>query len=231
MATTENATQVRTAKHGGPARKRPATAKAELSKAVQPASYIRSVGEASLTPGDITGGPRIFFAGKGLQVVIGDKAIGKTAVYRPAEGVDYFVGRVSAATPMELIEAERQGVVGIFVKDLSKAMDIPAVRMFDILGVAKATAEKKVAAGEMIKGAGGHAALGLVRLLGIAKSIVLNSTAPEAKNFDSAKWLGRWIERPQPALGGRAPADLIDTPTGVEVVARLLGSIESGAYQ
>jgi hypothetical protein len=24
---------------------------------------------------------------------------------------------------------------------------------------------------------------------------------------------------------------LIDTPTGVEVVARLLGSIESGAYQ
>ena len=39
------------------------------------------------------------------------------------------------------------------------------------------------------------------------------------------------IERPQPALGGRKPADLIDTPTGVEVVARLLGSIESGAYQ
>lgn len=32
-------------------------------------------------------------------------------------------------------------------------------------------------------------------------------------------------------LGGRKPADLIDTPTGVEVVARLLGSIESGAYQ
>ncbi|HEY8707729.1 MAG TPA: antitoxin Xre/MbcA/ParS toxin-binding domain-containing protein [Burkholderiaceae bacterium] len=32
-------------------------------------------------------------------------------------------------------------------------------------------------------------------------------------------------------MGGRKPADLIDTPTGVEVVARLLGSIESGAYQ
>jgi uncharacterized protein (DUF2384 family) len=32
-------------------------------------------------------------------------------------------------------------------------------------------------------------------------------------------------------LGGRRPADLLDTPTGVEVVARLLGSLESGAFQ
>lgn len=231
MATVENATQIRKAKRGGPARTPPVTAKAGLLNAAQPASYVGPVGKPSLTAGDVASKPRIFFAGKGLHVVISDKAIGKTAVYRTAKGVDYFVGSVSAATPMQLIEAEREGVAGIFVKDLSKAMDIPAIRMFDILGVPKATVEKKVAAGEVIKGAGGHAALGLVRLLGIAKSIVLNSTAPEAKNFDSAKWLGRWIERPQPALGGRTPADLIDTPTGVEVVARLLGAIESGAYQ
>jgi len=57
------------------------------------------------------------------------------------------------------------------------------------------------------------------------------TTASEAKMFDATKWLGQWIERPQPALGGRKPADLLDTPTGVELVARLLGSIESGAYQ
>ena len=102
---------------------------------------------------------------------------------------------------MELVEAERQGVVGIFVKDMSKAMNIPAIRMFDILGVPKATAERKVAAGEVIRGSGGRAALGMARLLGIARNIVMNSTAPEAKDFDSAKWLGQWLERPQPALG------------------------------
>lgn len=155
----------------------------------------------------------------------------RAIMYRRSKGVDDFVSRVATATPMELVEAEREGVVGIFVKDMSKAMDIPAIRMFDILGVPKATAEKKAAAGEVIKGSGGRAALGLARLLGIAQSIVMNSKAPEAKDFDSAKWLGQWLERPQPALGGRKPADLIDTPTGVEVVARLLGSIESGAYQ
>jgi len=89
----------------------------------------------------------------------------------------------------------------------------------------------KAAGGKMIAGGAGQAAIGMVKLLGIAQEIVANSTATEAKGFDAAKWLGQWIERPQPSLGGRRPADLLDTPTGVEVVARLLGSIESGAYQ
>jgi putative toxin-antitoxin system antitoxin component (TIGR02293 family) len=160
-----------------------------------------------------------------------ERGLGKAVVFRPGKGIDDFVGRVSAATPMELVETERQGVLGVFIKELSKAMDIPAVRMFDILGVPKATAEKKAAAGELIRGNGGRAALGMARLLGTAKSIVGNSKSPQARDFDSAKWLGQWIERPQPALGGRKPADLIDTATGVEIVARLLGSIESGAYQ
>ena len=183
-----------------------------------------------LTAGVTIVGKGRMFKVKSMQIT-SPKLIAEGVVYRRSKGVDAFVSRVSIATPMELIEAERVGVVGIFVKDLSKAMDIPAIRMFDILGVPKATAEKKVAAGEVIKGSGGRAALGMARLLGIAKSIVMNSKAPEAKDFDSAKWLGQWLERPQPALGGRKPADLIDTPTGVEVVARLLGSIESGAYQ
>jgi putative toxin-antitoxin system antitoxin component (TIGR02293 family) len=156
---------------------------------------------------------------------------GRRVLYRRSKGVDDFVGQVLAASPMEVVAAEREGVVGVLVKDMSTAMDIPAVRMFDILGVPKATAEKKIAAGELIRGSGGRAALGMVRLLGIARNIVKNSKAPEAKGFDSAKWLGQWLERPQPALGGRRPADLVDTPTGVEIVARLLGSIESGSYQ
>ena len=152
-------------------------------------------------------------------------------VYRSSRGVDDFVHLVSIATPLQLVETERKGVAGRFLKDISKRMDIPAARVFTMLGIPKATAEKKAAAGELVSGSAGQAAIGIARLLGIAKEIVANSTAAEAKNFDSAKWLGKWLERPQPSLGGRKPADLIDTPTGIEVVARLLGSIESGAYQ
>jgi len=151
--------------------------------------------------------------------------------YQPAKGVDAYVRQVASATPIELVEIERAGVQGTLLKDLSRRMEIPSSRIFAMLGVPKATAEKKAAAGEMVAGCGGQAALGMVRLLGIADRIVANSTAKEAQTFDSAKWLGQWIERAQPALGGRKPADLLDTPTGIEVVARLLGSIESGAYQ
>ena len=152
-------------------------------------------------------------------------------VYRSQKGVDDYVRQVAGATPMQIVEIERTGVRGRFIKDLSKRMEIPASRIFSILGIPKATAEKKAAAGEMVAGSGGQAAIGMVKLLGIAQAIVANSTASEARDFDAAKWLGQWIERPQPSLGGRKPADLLDTPTGVEVVARLLGSIESGAYQ
>jgi len=146
-------------------------------------------------------------------------------------GVDACVKHVASATPMEIVAIERAGVPGSFIKDLSKRMKIPSSRIFRILGVPKATAEKKAATGAMVGGRGGQAAIGMVKLLGIVQSIVANSTASEARDFDAAKWLGMWIERPQPALGGRKPADFLDTPTGVEVVARLLGSVESGAYQ
>ena len=166
-------------------------------------------------------------------ILIGRRGTGKTAVilYQRNKGVDAYVRAVSSATPMEIVAIERQGVQGTFIKDLSKRMDLATSRVFTILGVPKATAEKKAAAGELVTGRGGQAAIGMIKLLGIAQDIVENSTAPEAKHFDAAKWLGQWIERPQPSLGGRKPADLIDTPTGVEMVARLLGSIESGAYQ
>src|SRR5437762_4126189 len=145
--------------------------------------------------------------------------------------VQQFVQRLTQSTPIELVEIEREGVRGSLIKDLSRRLEIPASRMFGILGVPKATAEKKAAAGEMVTGSGGQAAIGIAKLLAIAEEIVTHSTAPEAKGFDAAKWLGQWLERPQPALGGRKPADLVDTPTALEVVARLLGGTESGAYQ
>ena len=134
------------------------------------------------------------------------------------------------ASPVDRMQAERAGVDAGFLKRFAKRLGIDYTRMFEIVGVPKATAEKKVANNEAIAGAPGQAALGLVRLLGMADEIVAQSTATEAENFDTAKWLGRWLELPQPALGGRKPADVMDTPTGVAAVAQILGAIESGAY-
>ena len=50
-------------------------------------------------------------------------------------------------------------------------------------------------------------------------------------HFDIDGWLQEWLHRPQPALGGRRPADLLSTEEGIESVGRALGSILSGSYQ
>lgn len=151
--------------------------------------------------------------------------------YLPKDGVRSFGAKVFDASSLEMVELERVGVRGSLLKDLASEMAIPASRLYQIIGMPKATAEKKAAANEMIAGAAGQAVLGLVKLLALAQSIAANSLAKEAKGFDAAKWLGLWIERPQPALGGKRPSDILDTPTGAAAVARLLGASESGAYQ
>ena len=145
--------------------------------------------------------------------------------------LDRYVQRTSHADPMQMVELERQGTPVTIVIDLSRRMGIPAIRMFKMLGVPKATATKKARDGENMTGSAGYAAMGMAKLLATAQEIVAKSTADEARDFNAAEWLGRWIERPQPALGGRRPAELLDTATGVQVVTRLLGSIVSGSYQ
>lgn len=61
--------------------------------------------------------------------------------------------------------------------------------------------------------------------------LISQSTAPEAVKLDIDAWLALWLERPQPALGGKVPRELLDTPEGVAAVKRLLGAISSGSYQ
>ena len=151
--------------------------------------------------------------------------------YAPEKGVLVFANRVARATPMEAVEIERKGVSGRYLKDLAKQLGLATTRVFGIIDVPRATAEKKAAKDELVTGHSGQAALALTKLVALANEIVTESTDPAAKDFDPAKWLGIWIERPQPALGGRKPADLLDTPTGADVVTRLLGSVASGAYQ
>ncbi len=154
----------------------------------------------------------------------------KGLIYRPKQGVDDFLERFRRATPDQLVQMEREGIAGTFLTDLSKRMDLPSTRVYEILRIPRATAARKNTAGAVIDGRAGLAAINMIKLLAIAQDVVDDSTAPEAENFDTLKWLGWWIEQPQPSLGGRKPSEYLDTPTGLEVVGRLLGAIRSGAY-
>src|SRR5213078_444047 len=79
--------------------------------------------------------------------------------YSSTHGVDSFVQRIAEATPMQLIEVERHGVKGRFIKDFSRRIGVSAVRFYEILGVPKATVEKRSTEGTEITGAGGQAAV------------------------------------------------------------------------
>jgi len=49
-------------------------------------------------------------------------------------------------------------------------------------------------------------------------------------DFDSAVWLGRWLRRPDRALGGIRPAEYLDTIEDQDWLHSLLQQQQSGAY-
>jgi hypothetical protein len=63
-----------------------------------------------------------------------------------------------------------------------------------------------------------------------AREMASQSTHPDAASLDVAAWLAAWLHVPQPALGGRAPQDMLDSEEGVAAVLRVLGAIQSGVY-
>lgn len=165
-------------------------------------------------------------AGRAFRAALGEDF--QVLSYSGSKNLDAFVHVLTYAPPMQILETERRGVSARFLTDMARRMDVPFTHLAESVGIPKTTAVRKQEKNELIDGA---AAIALARLLAIANEIVEDSTVPEAKKFDTAKWLGQWIERPQPALGGRKPSELLDTPTGVAMVTKVLGAIRSGAYQ
>jgi hypothetical protein len=70
--------------------------------------------------------------------------------------------------------------------------------------------------------------LGLLRLIGQVAVMVEHSGDP--KEFDAARWVGGWLERPIPALGGARPADYMETIAGQTLVSKLLMQSQAGVF-
>ena len=137
---------------------------------------------------------------------------------------------IQRATTARLIEWERGGIGAGVVGEFAAVMDVPVDQLCSLLGVAPSTIARKRRLGGTLAPAVSQSVLRLARLLDVARQLVENSTAVDARNFDPYKWLGRWLWTAQPALGGLRPATLISTPTGAVAVERLLGALESGVY-
>ena len=54
--------------------------------------------------------------------------------------------------------------------------------------------------------------------------------AGTTESFDAAAWLGRWLHRPNHALGGAAPELYLHTPGGEALLSSLIGAMAAGSY-
>lgn len=66
------------------------------------------------------------------------------------------------------------------------------------------------------------------QLTEVVNRIVSESGARE--NFNSERWLAEWLQKPNPALGGKLPYEMLGDSDGLEHVRCLLLRMQSGAY-
>lgn len=146
--------------------------------------------------------------------------------------VDGFRALLRTAPLNERVRIEREGVPYQVVKGLIDEIGISTADFQRFVRIPKATFIKKMKDRTLFAGTTGQSVVGLMELINKVEDMLkAESENPDARDFDVEKWVGDWIQRPQQALGGLAPAELMDTPTGRDCVMRVLGAIQSGAYQ
>lgn len=129
---------------------------------------------------------------------------------------------------VDRIGVVRQGLPARLLTTLANDMDIPRERLYAWLGIARATANRKVKDDRVLNQDESERALGIARLVGQVEKIVGESGQAEA--FDAARWTAQWLDEPNAALGGKPPGAFMDTADGRALVSGLVAQMQSGAY-
>lgn len=129
---------------------------------------------------------------------------------------------------LERVEIVKAGVPADLLALLAEEMAISKEKLYATIGLPRATANRKLRERTVLTQDESERVLGIARLVGQVDAIVRDSGKPEG--FDAAKWVAAWLDRPHPALGGKRPAELMDTADGRAIVSDLVARMQSGAY-
>lgn len=132
------------------------------------------------------------------------------------------------ADPMDRVTQVKAGVPAADFVVLASNLNMAKERLASTLGLARATVDRKIRDKKMLSPDESSRVLGMASLVGQVQSLVAESGRSE--DFDAGAWVSHWLEQPVPALGGRRPAELMDTPEGQGIVSRLVAQMQSGAY-
>jgi putative toxin-antitoxin system antitoxin component (TIGR02293 family) len=122
----------------------------------------------------------------------------------------------------------KEGVPASLLVLISEDMAISKDKLYTTIGLARATVNRKLREQQMLSQDESERVLGIARLVGQVSTMVKESGRPEG--FSAAKWVAMWLDQPQPALGGKRPAELMDTADGRGIVSDLIARMQSGAY-
>lgn len=152
----------------------------------------------------------------------------------PADAETFWGGgslaRLNGLDPLQMVDIVRAGVSADLLPYMAKMMAISMEHLYRIVGLPRATADRKVRAHQRLDASQSERALGLAQLVAQVEQIMEESGDPEAVDFSPAQWVAGWLDRPNPALGGREPGGLMDTAHGRAIVSRLVAQMQSGAY-
>jgi len=122
----------------------------------------------------------------------------------------------------------RAGLPAKLLTTLAEDMQVSRERLYGWLGVARATVNRKVQAGDLLNQDESERALGIVRLVGKVEKVVAESGDPAG--FNAALWTAQWLQQPNKALGGKEPGEFMDTADGRALVASLIAQMQAGSY-
>lgn len=131
-------------------------------------------------------------------------------------------------SPVDRVRVVKRGVTATTVVRIAKATGRPKDRVIHLLGLPRSTVDRKVRNNERLPIDQGERVLGFLKLVGQVQSMVEESGDPT--DFDAARWVSSWLERPVPALGGKCPEEFMDTTEGQQVVAGLIAGARGGAF-
>lgn len=130
--------------------------------------------------------------------------------------------------PLARVFMIKSGLTAKFIDEMAGEMHKPREWLLATVGVSSSTFKRKKQESKPLSKDDSERVLGMARLVGQVQTMVEQSGDPGA--FDAAEWVGRWLDNPVPALGGRRPTELMDTVEGQTIVSNLLARIQSGAY-